>query len=246
MPKDFTIEDAIRGGDDSMPNYVMSILLVVGLIVVLYIIWAKTEHATNSNSSVGLQEFSAGTVGSETSAPLDLYNSSVYARNLQDVNQFAYNQIDPAAKPGDPGSAAWYVLHSDIMQCGKQDDISPWKWLRTDTDGKVVESHPAVIAAKQAVLATNPAASPVAVESHPTVVATKQAVADAAAVVAANPIPDSALAAKPVIPAEATPTVAIMAAGTPAKSESFMVGDKCPSVGVRIEDYKLTQSLMGY
>ena len=251
MPKDFTIDDAIDGGMDmtmGMPNMLIAGGFAILLIVLIYMIWAGREHATNSNSAVGLQDFSAGSVGGDTSAPLDLYNSSIYARNLQDVNQFNYTQIDPAAKPGDPGSAAWYVLHSDIMQCGAQDNQSPWKWLRTDVESgipqQVIEMHPSVLAAKQAVVNANPNASAASVNSAPIVTATKQAVANAIA--EQNASPDSALGPAPVIAPMATPTVSDGSAGMPKSSESFLVGDKCPAVGLRIEDYLLTQSMMGY
>lgn len=251
MPKDFTIADAIEGGMDGMMNnnnMLIGGFVAIIVIIAIYMIWMGREHATNSNSAVGLQDFSAGSVGGDTSAPLDLYNSSIYARNLQDVNQFNYTQIDPAAKPGEPGSAAWYVLHSDIMQCGRQDSTSPWKWLRTDVETgipqQVIEMHPAVLAAKQAVVNANPSASAAAVNSAPLVTATKQAVADAIA--EQNAVPDSALAAPPQIAPMATPTVADGSAGMPKQAESFLVGDKCPAVGLRIEDYKLTQSMMGY
>ncbi len=243
MPKEFTIDDAIDGGRDNqemMYNNVFHCIITVSLIILIILcLWkmssksgTASEHATNSNAAVGLQEFSAGSVGAATSAPLDLYSQSVYARNLQDTSNMNAIDIDPTAAPGAPNSASWFVLHSDIVQCGSApSEANPWRWQRTDyiaSNEAKVESHPAVAQAKQTIIAANPTASPADVESAPLVVQTKQAVSNA------------------IANAPAGTGTASVSAGAPGKTESFLVGDKCPTVGNRIQDLQLTQALMGF
>jgi hypothetical protein len=277
MPKEFSINDAICGGNDSFYNeyfggyplnfnsdqmewaiLCLTIALVIVIIMVYPIVYPKkstfSEHATNSNASVALVEFSAGAVGGNTSAPMDLYGSSVYARNLQDVSQFSYNDIDPSAKPGDPKSAAWYVLNSDIMGCAKPDNANnPWNWLALENRKIVgsVANNPAVVAAKQAVLAANPAA----ISNNAEVVAVKQAVIAADPSLAKQPVAvelhpaviaakDQVLNTSPQV-VEVAKSVLTQASNNVAK-ESFSPNDQCPTVGKRMGDEPLTKSLMGY
>lgn len=277
MPKEFSITDAICGGNDdsfyneyfgglenmNMEQLTWSVMfltfaIVIVIIMVYPLVYPKkapfAEHATNSNASVALVEFSAGAVGGNTSAPMDLYNSSVYSRNLQDVSQFSYNDIDPNAKPGEPRSAAWFVLNSDIMGCSKPDiENNPWAWMAIENRKIVgdVAKNPAVVEAKKAVLASNPAI----VNNNPEVVATKQAVIAANPALAKQPVAvelhpavvaakDQALNASPDVLAVAQ-TVLAQATNNVAK-ESFSPNDQCPSVGKRMGDEPLAKSLMGY
>lgn len=277
MPKEFSITDAICGGNDdafyneyfgglqSMTSEQLTwsvLCLTVAIVIVIMLVYPLVypkkagfaEHATNSNASVALVEFSAGAVGGNTSAPMDLYGSSVYSRNLQDVSQFSYNDIDPNAKPGEPKSAAWYVLNSDIMGCSKPDvENNPWAWLAVENRKIVgdVAKNPAVMATKQAVLASNPAA----VNNAPEVVATKQAVIAANPALAKQPAAvelhpavvaakDQALNTSPDVIAVAQ-TVLAQATNNVAK-ESFSPNDQCPTIGKRMGDEPLAKSLMGY
>ena len=278
MPKEFSISDAILGGnDDSFYNeyfgggaydmnmeqltwsiMFLTIAIVIVIIMIYPIVYPKkssfAEHATNSNASVALVEFSAGAVGGNTSAPMDLYGSSVYSRNLQDVSQFTYNDIDPNAKAGEPKSAAWYVLNSDIMGCSRPDvENNPWAWKAIENRQIVgdVANHPAVVAAKQAVLASNPAL----VNNAPEVIAVKQAVIAADPSLAKKPVSvelhpavvaakDQALNSSPDV-IQVAQTVLAQATQNAAK-ESFSPNDQCPTIGKRMGDEPLTKSLMGY
>lgn len=286
MPKEFTINDAICGGNDEsfyneyfggdgmdsmIPTITsmspvqltwsiitLTIVIVILIFVIHTLVYPKkagfSEHATNSNASVALVEFSAGAVGGNTSAPMDLYNSSIYSRNLQDVSQFSYNDIDPNAKPGEPKSAAWFVLNSDIMGCSKPDvENNPWAWMAVENRKIVgdVARNPAVMATKQAVLASNPSA----VNNAPEVVAAKQAVVAANPNLARQPVAvelhpavvaakDQALNASPDVVAVAQ-TVLAQATQNVSK-ESFSANDQCPTIGKRMGDEPLAKSLMGY
>jgi hypothetical protein len=268
MPKEFTISDAITGsgndfydeyfGGDFNTEHIGQVLMIVLLIIVVLFILKKLfiENATNSNASVALVEFSAGSVGGNTSAPIDLYNSSVYARNLQDNDKMSYNQLNPNAAPGQPGSASYIVLNSDIMGCSKTDlSGNPWAWWLTDNRDvlKEVARHPAVVAAKQAVLASKPqeiamspevqAAKQAVISANPSLANQPVVVEQSPAVVAAK---DAALNAnadvKNVVQAVlAQPTVKVAKEGLAAAAS-----DQCPTIGKRMGDEPLTKAMMGY
>lgn len=267
MPNGFTISDALSGGRDEFYEEYFggcwsecgnSILIGLAIVVILYGLYRyKTEHATNSNASVALVEFSAGTVGGNTSAPLDLYSSSVYARNLQDNDQMSYINIDPNAQPGQPGSAAWYVLNSDIMGCANNDvsPQNPWAWWLTENKDvlKTVAKHPAVMAVKQTVLASKPAeiagsnvvqaAKQAVIASNPALANNPVAVAQQPAVIAAT---DAALNANADVQAVTQAVLGQPTMNVAKESLTASAQDQCPTIGKRMGDEPLTKSLMGY
>jgi hypothetical protein len=145
MPKNFDINDAINGGNDLFyeqyfggdegMEQLKGVAMTLMVLVIIYCIYnyATKEGATNSNSAVALTEFSAGSVGSGTSAPMDLYGTSVYARNLQDVDKMTYHNLDPNAPAGAKGSASYAVLNSPIMGCSSTDTVqNPWAWMEVN------------------------------------------------------------------------------------------------------------------
>lgn len=119
--------------DDFAKKYIAGHYLIVGailLVLTILVLWLfvwKCVEKFNPTSTLRMQQRDG--LGESMDGGSDRA-SSVFAQQAQSGGTGQFN-IDPNAKPNQPGSLAWQVLHSADFDCNKRQSVGDdaWSWL---------------------------------------------------------------------------------------------------------------------
>lgn len=119
--------------DDFAKKYVgchyliASALLLILTILVIWLIFFKGAEKFNPTATVRMQQRDG--LGESMDGGADR-GKSVFAQQVQSSGGGQLT-VDPNAKPNQPGSLAWQVLHSADFDCDKRQAVGDdaWAWM---------------------------------------------------------------------------------------------------------------------